>query len=158
MKFNTFWETWLGWMQTCFVKKKEKKEKNAGRCPRVFLNGSSYMLTSDFKQWLFAVSSQNAKLNVTVNITSWEANKMNDFIRWDSILISTILFFSKHYLLFDDHVKCHHPPVLQCVDNERRNYRLTNLDTMEYSRAVLSVKSLACYLKNMTGKKQTKQN
>ena len=28
---------------------------------------------------------------------------------------------------------------------------------MEYSRAVLSVKILACYLKNMTGKKQTKQ-
>ena len=29
---------------------------------------------------------------------------------------------------------------------------------MEYSRAVLSVKILACYLKNMTGKKKTKQN
>lgn len=29
---------------------------------------------------------------------------------------------------------------------------------MEYSRAVLSVKILACYPKNMTEKKQTKQN
>lgn len=59
-------------MQTCFVKKKKKtkeKEKNEGGCPRVFLNCSSYMLTSDFKQWLFAVSSQYAKLNVTVNLT-----------------------------------------------------------------------------------------
>ena len=70
-------------MQTCFVEKKKEKEKNAGRCPRVFLNCSSYMLTSDFKRWLFAVSGQNAKLNVTVNLTYWEAIKMNDFIRSD---------------------------------------------------------------------------
>ena len=57
-------------MQTCFVEKKKKEqEKNEGRCPRVFLNCSSYMLTSDYKGWLFAVSSQNAKLNVTVNLT-----------------------------------------------------------------------------------------
>ena len=58
-------------MQTCFVKKKKKKEKekNEGRCPHVFLNCSSYMLTSDYKRWLFAVSSQNAKRNVTVNLT-----------------------------------------------------------------------------------------